>query len=413
MTIAVLGSGGREHALAWKLRQGRREADVLVLPGNGGTGPGAQVDPGDPADVARVCREIGADLLVVGPEGPLVAGIADALDGAGVRVFGPGRAGARLEGSKVWAKEFMARHGVATAPFATFAGPGAARAGAEGRGPCVVKFDGLAAGKGVFVCDGAAGACAALDAIEAAWGSEAPVVVEERLAGNEVSIMGFTDGQTLRLLLPSQDHKQLLDGDRGPNTGGMGAFCPVPGWTPALAAEVQRTIVGPTLRGLHAEGIPYRGALYFGLMVTAQGPRLLEYNARLGDPETEVLLPALRTDLVTVIEACLEGRLDEVDLAFHDDFFADVVLCSGGYPGRYPTGLPIEGLDEAAGHALLFHAGTRREGARVLTAGGRVLNAVGRGPTLGDAVAQAYRAADAVRFAGKTLRRDIGRREWR
>ncbi|MFH1465489.1 MAG: phosphoribosylamine--glycine ligase [Pseudomonadota bacterium] len=410
MKIAILGAGGREHALAWKLSQGATARQVLCLPGNGGTAPNLAVEPEDLDAVARICRTEAVDLLVVGPEAPLAAGIADRLGIAGLRVLGPGAAGARLESSKAWAKAFMARHGVATAAFRTFDGPSAARA-ALLPGPQVVKYDGLAAGKGVFVCGGPAEASAALEQIEATWGPAAPVVLEERLVGSEISIMGFTDGQTLRLLLPSQDHKQLLDGDRGPNTGGMGAFCPVPAFGPAHLAAVQQAVVEPTLRGLAAEGIPYRGALYFGLMMTRDGPRLLEYNVRLGDPEAEVLLPALRTDLLEVLEACVAGRLREVALEFHPGFFVDVVLCAPGYPGRYPRGLPITGVEDAA--ALVFHAGTRREGERLLTSGGRVLNVVGHGPDLEAAIARAYGAAGRIAFEGKTMRRDIGRREWR
>jgi phosphoribosylamine--glycine ligase len=407
--IAVLGSGGREHALAWKLAQGDPARQVVCLPGNGGTSANVAVDPGDPDAVERVCRAEAVELLVVGPEAPLTAGLADRLAGHGLPVFGPGAAGARLEGSKAWAKAFMARHGVATAAFRTFDGPAAARA-ALLPGPQVVKYDGLAAGKGVFVCDGEVEALAALERIEEAWGPAAPVVLEERLEGREVSLMGFTDGETLRLLLPSQDHKRRLDGDRGPNTGGMGAFCPVPGFGPAQLAAVQREVLVPTLCGLAAEGIPYRGALYFGLMLTRQGPRLLEYNVRLGDPEAEVLLPALQTDLLEVLEACLAGRLREVDLHFHPCFFVDVVLCAPGYPGDYRKGLPIAGVAAAEAEALIFHAGTRREGGRLQSSGGRVLNVVGQGPTLAAAASRAYSAAGMIEFEGKTMRSDIGRR---
>ncbi len=307
----------------------------------------------------------------------------------------------------------MARQGVATAEFQVFQRPSDARAYVERLGDdLVIKYDGLAAGKGVFVCTSVPQAQAALDTLEQRYGADAACLVEQRLLGDEISILGLTDGQTIRLLQPSQDHKQLLEGDRGPNTGGMGAFCPVPAFTPAMLAAVRQQIEAPTLAGLRAEGIDYCGVIYFGIMMTAQGPQLLEYNVRLGDPETEVLLPALRSDLRELLEACADGELHRVQPVFNPGFFVDVVLASGGYPGSYPKGLEITGVEQAAEQALVFHAGTRRDGDRLLTSGGRVLNVVAQGPDLESAIQGAYAAAEQINFQGRTLRADIGRRSW-
>lgn len=413
MKIAVIGSGGREHAIAWKLSQHADPGDVLVMPGNGGTANKLAVDPMDFPAVEAACRAEDVDLVVVGPEDPLAAGIADYLSGAGIRVFGPGKSGARLEGSKAWSKAFMARHGVATAAFQSFDGPAAARPWVEGRGgPCVVKYSGLAAGKGVFVCADTAEALAALQTVAERYGADAPTVVEECLIGNEISILGFTDGHDIKLLQPSQDHKQLLDGDRGPNTGGMGAFCPVPAFTAAMLEQVQERVVQPTLRGLREEGIEYCGVIYFGLMMTRSGPKLLEYNVRLGDPETEVVLPAFAGDLRELMDACIDGTLADYEMRFHAGYHVDLVLASEGYPGSYPKGLPITGLDSLPEGVQVFHAGTRLVDGRLATAGGRVLNVVAHGDSLEAAIELAYRAAEGIHFEGKITRGDIGRREW-
>ncbi len=414
MNIAVLGSGGREHALAWKLAQSPMAGQVYVMPGNGGTAPNVPVDPMDFDAVGRACRERGVELLVVGPEDPLAAGIADHFAGSDIRVFGPCAAGARLEGSKAYAKDFMQRHGVATAAYRHFVGPAAARAYVEQNGGyCVVKFDGLAAGKGVFVCDDLPQAIEALAELERRYGADACTVVEERLLGNEISILGLTDGRAIALLQPSQDHKQLLDGDRGPNTGGMGAFCPVPAFDLAMLEQVRAAVVEPTLQGLRAEGIDYRGVIYFGIMMCADGPKLLEYNVRLGDPETEAVLPALASDLLELMLACLDGSVMLCTPQFRPGYVVDLVLASGGYPGSYPKGMAISGLDDTAPDVLVFHAGTRRDAqGQLVSSGGRVLNVVARGDTLDAAIARAYAAADRIHFDGVTTRGDIGRREW-
>ena len=413
MNIAVLGSGGREHAIAWKLAQSPMADEVYVMPGNGGTTNNVPVDPMDFDAVGAACRERDVQLLVVGPEDPLAAGIVDHFAGSDLKVFGPGAAGARLEGSKAWSKDFMARHGVATAAYRHFPSPAQARDFAQELGACVVKYDGLAAGKGVFVCFDAAQAIDALATVEQRYGADAPTVVEELLMGNEVSILGLTDGRHITLLQPSQDHKQLLDGDQGPNTGGMGAFCPVPAFDLMMLEQVRACIVEPTLAGLRAEGIPFHGVIYFGLMMCADGPKLLEYNVRLGDPETEAVLPALKSDLLELILACLDGTLMLCTPQFEPGYFVDLVQASGGYPGSYPKGIAITGLDAVPDDVLVFHAGTRRdEAGELVTSGGRVLNVVARGTSLDQAIAKAYAAAQAIHFEGKTQRGDIGRREW-
>ena len=411
MKILIIGSGGREHALAWKLQQSPKVEKVSVAPGNGGTPNNVPLDISDHDAVEAWCKDDGTGLVIIGPEAPLVDGLADDLRAAGIRVFGPGQDGAQLEGSKIFAKEFMQTHGVATAAFRAFSSPGTARGFCDSfPDGVVVKYDGLAAGKGVFVCPTLPEAIEALDEVERRYGADAPVVVEERLVGREISILGFTDGAHVWLLTPSQDHKQLLDGDRGPNTGGMGAFCPVPFYDDALASRVDEEIVAPTLQGLQAEGIDFRGVLYFGIMLTRSGPKLLEYNVRLGDPEAEVVLPALRSDLLELLLACTDGGVDDLELEFHDGAFVDVVLASGGYPGDYKKGYEITGLDALSEDVLVFHAGTKRDGNRLVTDGGRVLNLVCRGDSIEEAVGRVYEELDAVRFEGRIHRTDIGRR---
>lgn len=415
MRIGVIGSGGREHALAWRLARETGPGRVFVMPGNGGTPNNLRVDIADRAALVATCRAADIRLLVVGPEGPLAEGIVDDLAGSGIRVFGPGRAAARLESSKLWAKQFMLKHGVATAPFSVHRIPDAA----AGRihqlgGRLVVKYDGLAAGKGVFVCSGEPEAAAAVAEVGARYGPKATFIIEERLEGPEVSVLAFTDGRAVALLPVSQDHKRAGDGDRGPNTGGMGAFSPVPGVDATLLEQIRRRIITPTLAGLQAEGIPYRGVLYFGVMVTAAGPRLLEYNVRMGDPETEAVLPLLSSSLVDLIDACLEDRVGTATVEFAPGYAVDVVLASGGYPGDYRQGFPVEGLGSSPDDSLVFHAGTRRRpDGTVVTAGGRVLNVVGLGPTLDQAIARAYSRAAEISFEGMFYRSDIGRRPWR
>ena len=407
MRIAVIGRGGREHALAWKLAQSAGAENVFCLPGNGGTPNNRPVAETDFAGIRAFCEAERIDLVVVGPEAPLEAGIVDVLEGGRFRVFGPSRAAARLEASKTWSKQFMLRHGIPTAVGAFFASASGAAVHARAQtGGMVVKYSGLAAGKGVFVCPGKVEALAALEEIERRHGAEAPVIVEEILTGPEVSIMGIVSGQSIQLFPPSRDHKRLRDGDQGPNTGGMGACTPVPDVGPAQMAEIRKQVIEPTLAGLAAEGIPYRGFLYFGLMLTADGPKLLEYNARLGDPETEVLLPALAGDLLPAILASFDGSLARHPLACKPGAVIDVVLAAGGYPGDIRKGVPITGIADA--DALVFHAGTEIRNGQLVVSGGRVLNVVAHGADLAAAQRQAYAACGKIHFEGMQYRRDIG-----
>jgi phosphoribosylamine--glycine ligase len=414
MKVGVVGSGGREHALTWKLAQDLGPASVFCIPGNGGTAQNLTLDPADRPALVAACRELGIGLLVVGPEGPLAEGIVDDLAGSGIAVLGPGRVAARLESSKLWAKQFMVRHAVATAPFSVHRAPDPAAARIrELGGRLVVKYDGLAAGKGVFVSGDEEEAAVAVAAVAERYGPGAAFLIEERLAGSELSVLAFTDGRDVALLPTSQDHKPVGDGDRGPNTGGMGAFCPVPAVDEALLGAIRREIVEPTLAGLAAERLEYRGVIYFGVMVTAAGPRLLEYNVRMGDPETEAVLPALASSLAELVLACLEGTVGRQRPVFRPGFFVDVVLASSGYPGEYRKGFPISGLEAAEEECLVFHSGTRRlPDERVVTSGGRVVNVVGTGPGLEEAIAAAYRGVARVSFEGMICRRDIGRRQW-
>jgi phosphoribosylamine---glycine ligase len=405
--IAVIGRGGREHALCWKLAREAGAENVFCLPGNGGTANNRPIAESDFAGIRAFCETEGVELAVVGPEAPLAAGIVDELSGGRLRVFGPSRAAARLEASKTWSKQFMLRHGIATAVGAFFASPREAAAHvASQSGGLVVKYSGLAAGKGVFVCGAAAAGLDALREIETRHGSDAPVVVEELLEGPEVSVMGITDGRSIQLLPPSRDHKRLLDGDAGPNTGGMGAFTPVPDVGPEQMAQIERDIVAPTLKGLAAEGIEYRGFLYFGVMLTAAGPKLLEYNARLGDPETEILLPALAGGLLPAILASFDGTLGPTPFAVRPGVVIDVVLAAGGYPGEIQSGVPITGIENA--DALVFHAGTEIRDGRLVVSGGRVLNVVAHGADLAEARRKAYAACEQIHFDGMQYRRDIG-----
>lgn len=407
MKIAVIGRGGREHALAWKLAQDAGADRVFCLPGNGGTANNRPIAENDFRGIRSFCEAEGIELVVVGPEAPLARGIVDALSGGPFRVFGPSRAAARLEGSKAWAKQFMQRHGIATAAGAFFESPRAAAAHVRAQvGGVVVKYSGLAAGKGVFVCRDADEALEALTQIRRRHGADAPVVVEERLEGPEVSVMGIADGTAIQLFPASRDHKRLLDGDEGPNTGGMGAYTPVADVDAATMAEIGKAVIAPTLKGLAEEGIAYRGFLYFGLMMTAGGPKLLEYNARLGDPETEVLLPALEGGLLPTLLASFDGTLEKQPMAFKPGVVIDVVLAAGGYPGDIRPGAPIVGIGEA--DALVFHSGTEIRKGELVASGGRVLNVVAHGADLEAARRKAYAACEKIHFRGKHYRTDIG-----
>ncbi|MEM0961601.1 MAG: phosphoribosylamine--glycine ligase [Bacteroidota bacterium] len=418
-TVLVIGSGGREHALVRALRRSRRQPVVLCTPGNAGTAHEAENVPvaADDLDgLMALARRRDVDLVVVGPEVPLVAGLADRLVEAGIPVVGPSQAAARLEGSKAFANDAMERFGVPTAHSRTFGRDAIADAReyiATHDLPVVLKADGLAAGKGVVVAETHEQAQSALsDMLEAdAFGSAgATVVVESFLRGEEASVFVLTDGDTHVLLPAAQDHKRIGEGDTGPNTGGMGAYAPAPVVTEAVRQRVDAEIVRPMLDGMRAEGMPYRGILYVGLMIDEGAPSVVEFNCRFGDPEAQVLLPLLASDPLDLFEAVASGRLSEVEVQVAEAAAACVVLASEGYPAAYGKGKTIHGLEAAEAHAEVYHAGTARRDEAVVTSGGRVLGITGRGATLAEALDAAYAGVDAIQFEGKTLRRDIGQK---
>ncbi len=412
MKITIIGSGGREHALAMKFGQSVGQENVFVLPGNGGIPNSFAVDITNFHELERFCIERETDLIFVGPEQPLSSGIVDYFNARNISIFGPDKRAARLEASKVFAKEFMKKYGVSTADFETFKGPDdASRYAKEKQGICVIKYAGLAAGKGVFVCSSIDECDKALQEIKIQYGDNAELIIEETIQGDEISIIGFTDGNTIKLLQASQDHKQLNEGDTGPNTGGMGAYSPVPGLNTELMNRICSTIIQPTLNGIQSEQMDYKGVIYFGIMVKEGEPYLLEYNVRFGDPETEVLLPSLKNDLLEIVEACLTEQLDKVQLDFEPGYFADVVLVSGGYPNRYEKGIEITGLEEISEEITVFHAGTKLLNGKIYTDGGRVLNIVGHGETLDKALKNVYKEIDKINYWNMYYRKDIGRRK--
>lgn len=418
MKILVVGSGGREHALAWALKGSPNTNEIFVAPGNGGTAAIAENVAIRANDVESLCRfvaEKNVDLTVVGPEAPLVAGIVDRLSADGRRCFGPTRAAAELEGSKVFAKEFMRRHEIPTAGFEVFDDAGEAGLFVRSRGaPIVVKADGLAAGKGAIVAKTMAEAERAIDEImvQRLFGSAGDrVVIEECLDGEEVSIHAVCGGGEATLLPSSQDHKRVFDGDKGPNTGGMGAYAPVRRVGEDLCRRVFDAVVLPTLRGMEAEGKPFAGVLYAGLMMTREGPRVLEYNVRFGDPETQVLLPLVKSDLASLLYESAGGRLPDRFEVHADRCAATVVVASRGYPGSYEKGVPIAPLDAIDDDArVVFHAGTHRTPSGLVTSGGRVLAVTAWAKDLAGALHHAYEGVEKVRFEGAFWRRDIGKR---
>jgi phosphoribosylamine--glycine ligase len=416
MNVLLIGSGAREHTIAWKLSQSPLVGQLFIAPGNAGTAAIAEnlpVAANDIEGLAAAARDRRIDLVVVGPEEPLARGLVDRLATAGVPAFGPSRAAAEIESSKVFSKTLMQSHGIPTAAFGTFDSFDEAAAFVRAhQGPLVVKADGLAAGKGAVVTASKEEALATLEEmlLRSAFGDAGRrVVVEERLQGREVSAHAFTDGRAVVPMPLSCDHKPVFDGDQGPNTGGMGAYSP-PAWLDRAKEEwIDRHVTRATVEAMSKEGRPYRGVLYPGLMMTADGPRVLEYNCRFGDPETQVLLPRLKTDLLEILQAVANNRLEGTVVEWSEDACVGVVLASGGYPGSYETGLPIEGLDEVDADVQVFHAGTkRREDGVVVTAGGRVLTVVATGATLADAREKAYRNVERIRFQGVHYRRDIG-----
>ena len=420
LNVLLLGSGGREHAMAWRLAQSTRLAKLWIAPGNAGTeacGENvAEVAAGDIEAVAALAKRVRADLVIVGPEDPLAAGVADRLTVEGIRVFGPTRAAAEIESSKSFAKQLMRDAGVATAAARAFDDAAAAKAYVEDleHAP-VIKADGLAAGKGVIVCDTTDEALAAIDLAmgQRAFGDAgARVLVEERMRGPETSAHAFTDGVTVRHMPFSCDYKRALDGDAGPNTGGMGVYSP-PGWlAPAVAAQIERDVTERTVRAMFDAGRPYRGVIYPGMMVTDGGPRVVEYNCRFGDPEAEVLLPRLRSDLLAICWAVADNSLADVDVQWSDDATVGVVMASGGYPGAYETGFPISGLDDVDGDVQVFMAGAQlipggTGDGTLVTAGGRVLCIVASGVTVAEARDRAYDNVRRIHFQGAHYRTDI------
>jgi phosphoribosylamine--glycine ligase len=418
MNLLLLGSGGREHALARKIADSPLVDRLYCAPGNAGIARDAELvalDLTDHAAVIDFCKAQRVDFVVVGPEGPLVAGIVDDLEAAGIKAFGPRRAAARLEGSKAFAKELCRANAIPTAEYGHFRAAAPAKAYARKKGaPIVVKADGLAAGKGVVVAETVEAAAAAIDMMVSGGlgAAGAEIVIEEFLAGEEASFFALCDGETAIPLASAQDHKRALDGDRGPNTGGMGAYSPAPVMTEELSRRAMDEIVVPTLRAMKAMGTPFQGVLYAGLMITAQGPKLIEFNVRFGDPECQVLMLRLKSDLVPALIAARDGVLKSFDLRWHADVALAVVMAAKGYPGSYPKGSAIEGLDAAAAveGVEIFHAGTRAEGGKILADGGRVLNVCALGASVEEARARAYAAIEKIRWPEGFCRRDIG---WR
>jgi phosphoribosylamine--glycine ligase len=420
--VLVIGNGGREHALAWKLLQSEKINKLVCVPGNGGTAtlPGCENLPlavDDFAGISEYAINHGISLVVVGPEVPLAQGITDYLQNQGLMVFGPNKEGAQIEASKAWAKALMEEAGVPTAKAAVFTEAAPAKAYIQSEGaPIVIKADGLAAGKGVTVAETIAQAEEAIEAIfQGQFGSAgSSVVIEECLVGQEVSVLALTDGLTIRPLLPAQDHKRVGEGDTGENTGGMGAYAPAPIATPELMARVQTEVLERTITALQARGIDYRGILYAGLMISPDGDfRVLEFNCRFGDPETQVILPMLETPLEDLILACIEQRLGDMPpIAWKQGAAATVVAAAGGYPGEYAKGKVITGFEAAqTAGATVFHAGTRLNAAQeVVTDGGRVLNVTGLGEDFQEALAQAYAGIEHIQFDQMYYRRDIGYR---
>jgi phosphoribosylamine--glycine ligase len=409
--VLIIGSGGREHTLMWKLAQSPHVHEFVATPGNAGMATLGRcvATEGTPEALVALAKAEGADLTVVGPEGPLVEGVVDQFEAAGLRIFGPNREAAQLEGSKRYAKDFMARHGIPSAAYRSFTGTEEALAYLHQLGaPVVVKDSRLAAGKGVTVATVLEDAQDAVTAILGPPGG-GELVIEEFLTGQELSLLLFTDGKTAKTMLLAQDYKQAHDGDTGPMTGGMGTVAPVALLDDAQLQGIMDTIVTPTLRGLQAEGILYKGVMFIGLMVTEGGIKVLEYNVRFGDPETQVVLPLLENDLLEIFDAVIDERLHEVELTWRDAYAACVVMAAPGYPGGYPKGLPLA-LPEVPEGGFIFHAGTEKQDDRLVTNGGRVLGVTALADGLEDAVTRAYTLVEAIDFPGAHYRKDIGSR---
>lgn len=420
MKVLVVGSGGREHAVIRKLAENPEIDRVFCAPGNGGISVQAQlveIKATDVEGMVAFAKKEGIDFVVVTPDDPLVLGMADAMEEAGIPAFGPSKKAARIEGSKVFAKNLMKKYGIPTAKYEVFDDPSKVIAyiERENQFPAVIKADGLALGKGVVIARNLAEAKEAVHSImeDKIFGKSGnQVVVEEFLTGKEVSVLAFTDSHTISPMISSMDHKRVYDNDEGPNTGGMGTIAPSPYYTPEVAKRCMEEIFLPTMEAMKKEGRPFKGCLYFGLILTERGPKVIEYNCRFGDPETQVVLPLLKTDLFTIMRAVRDERLGEVDIRWSTGAAACVVLASGGYPKKYETGLPIEGLDENGGHpgVIVYHAGTKKQDGRFLTAGGRVLGVTGLGETLPQALEKAYGAVREITFKNAHYRTDIGKK---
>ena len=418
MDILVIGGGGREHTLAWKLAQSSEVDKIYAVPGNPGMEAVAECIPGSVEDneaLVKLAQEKKVGLVVVGPEVPLTNGIVDDMAAVGIPSFGPQKSAAQLEGSKSFSKGIMKKYGIPTAKYEVFTDADEAKAYIRQEGaPIVIKADGLAAGKGVIVAETLQQALDAIDEImcDKAFGNAgSSVVVEEFMDGEEASVLAFTDGKTIVPMIPSQDHKRALDGDKGPNTGGMGTYAPAPVITPELMQRVQKEILEPTIAAMRAEGKEYKGCLYAGLMITDQGPKVVEFNARFGDPETQVVLPLLDSDLGKIMLACTNGTLADTEIKWKDKAAVCVVMSAGGYPAKYRKGDAISGLDDAkAAGALVFHAGTAKKDGKVVTNGGRVLGIVALGDDIKAAVDKVYEDVKLVDFADVFYRKDIAHR---
>ena len=419
MKILVVGSGGREHAIVRKLKESSQVEAVYCAPGNGGISRDAECFPVNAMDkegMLSLAKEKAVDLVFVAPDDPLAAGMVDFLEAAGIPCFGPNAAAAEIEASKVFSKNLMKKYGIPTAGYEVFSDPTQALEyiKAQGKYPAVIKADGLALGKGVVIAQNEEEAKAALHSImeDKIFGdSGTQVVVEEFLTGPEVSVLAFTDGKTLCPMVSSMDHKRAYDGDKGPNTGGMGTISPNPFYSDEVAKECMEKIFQPTVAAMNAEGRPFKGCLYFGLMLTPDGPKVIEYNSRFGDPETQVVLPRLKTDFAEIVKAVAEERLSQLSIQWSEQASACVVMASGGYPGSYPKGIEMHGLDEngQVDGVTVYHAGTKYENGKFLTNGGRVLGVTALGDTLDQALDTAYVAVEKISFEGAMYRKDIGR----
>lgn len=419
MKVLVVGGGGREHAILWKLSQSPRISELYCAPGNGGISKLAACVPIKAMDIEGIVnysRENNIDFVMVAPDDPLVAGMVDALNEAGIRAFGPVKAAAIIEGSKSFSKDLMKKYNIPTADYRVFDSCGEALSYLDSsKAPIVVKADGLALGKGVIIAQTIDEAKKAVkdimtDKVFGEAGSR--VVIEECIAGPEVSILAFTDGKTLIPMVSSQDHKRVFDKDMGPNTGGMGTFSPSPVYTDELAGQCMREIFLPTVEAMNREGRTFKGILYFGLMITKDGPKVIEYNARFGDPETQVVLPRLKTDLLEIFEAIIDGKLSDIKIEWQDNAAVCVIAASGGYPGKYATGIEISGIEaaEADGDVTVFHAGTAYREGKFYTAGGRVLGVTAVEENMEKAIVKAYAGIEKISFEGKHYRKDIGRK---